>query len=50
MVELPFLWTLAKLNLIKATKVRMDTVLFGLGGVKEKAEIVSDLEELYIRE
>ena len=47
MVELPFLWTLAKLNLIKTTKVRTDTVLFGLGGVKEKAEIVTDPDELY---
>lgn len=48
MVELPFLWTLAKLNLIETTKVRMDTVLFGLGGVKEKAEIVTDPNEFYV--
>lgn len=47
MVELPFLWTLARLNLIDAAKVSSSKSL--LGKEKTRREKVNDPGELYIR-
>ncbi len=50
MIELPFLWTLARLGLINSKILTTTSAFFGLGGEKEKAEEVKDLRDLYIRE
>lgn len=50
MVELPFLWTLAKLGIIEATKVSTEKTFMGLGREKTKYESVRDPSEFYIKE
>lgn len=50
MVELPLLWTLAKLGVIKATKVTTEKAFMGLGREKIKYESVKDPNEFYIKE
>ena len=50
MVELPFLWTLAKLGIIKATKVSMEKNFMGLGREKVKCEPVKDPNEFYMKQ
>lgn len=47
MVELPFLWTLAKLNLLEVTKV--SSAKGFLGKEKVTTEKITDLQELYIK-
>ena len=47
MVELPFLWTLAKLGLIKVSK--LSAVKGFLGKEKITSEMMTDLQELYVK-